>query len=86
MSTLTEATRLYKIELLRQQKKNKRELEQLQKRITGLYISKSVILQTLNKEIRTMKSIIRNKRETIETHDTLIRETEDGTLDNMDYD
>lgn len=86
MSTIEEALRLYKIELLKEQEKNKITLERLQNRLKRLYISKNIILQSLNKEIRTLKLHIRSTLESIETHDTLIQETEDGTLEREDSD
>lgn len=86
MSTIEEALRLYKVELIKEQAKNKDRLEHLRKCLRNLYISKGVILQSLNKEIRGIKSRVQSTLKSIEAHDTLIRETEDGTLESRDSD
>lgn len=86
MSTWSEAIELYKTELIKTKTKHEKQLEQSKKRLHKLKITKSIILMMLNKEIRSLKSKIEDQTENIKTHDTLIQETEDGTLDKSDSD
>lgn len=82
MKNWTRAVELYKTELVKEKSKQEKELKRLRKRLNKLNISKGIILALLHDEIRKTKAQIEETTQILEAHETLINETEDGTLDN----
>lgn len=81
MEEWKKAIRLYKIELLKEKTKQEKLLERLQIRLAKLQTAKEIVLQLLNMDLSKINSDIIECKEIIEAHESLIEQTEDGSLD-----
>lgn len=77
---------LYKTELEKEKANQEKRMKNIRKRLNKIKITKGILLQLLNTEISKLKSSINECKEEIETHNTLIEETRNGTLDSPDSD
>lgn len=86
MSNWAQAINLYKQELLKERSRLQNELRLLRQQLNKTRASKGLILTVLNTEIRALAAKIKDHTENIEAHNNLISQTEDGTLDDPNFD
>lgn len=71
----------YKKELMKEKAKQEKILRATQKRLNKHKIAKGVVLQLLNGEITKLQAIVNECKEQIDTHKTLLEQSESGYLD-----
>lgn len=82
MTEWSHAIELYQEELKKKRKSLRDELKSLYQSMGKTKSARKVILRNLNSSISELKLRIEDVKKDIEAHNTLIKQTEDGTLSN----